>query len=182
MNKKQYTQAVFINIVSETFIDLWHCYLTHINYFIICKLSAVTEDVIISDNKAACDLCSIMKVTQKILCKLIIKIKKPLKLIHTDLMSSVVITLIDECYYILFKNDYSSVIKMYDLKLKNQIYEKYIKYKTLMKNHLKLMIKCLWTDNGTEYDNDQFIITLKTSDIQWELSALYTQAQNDKAE
>ena len=71
---------------------------------------------------------------------------------------------------------------MYSLKSKDQIYEKYIKYKTLMKNHLKLIIKCLQTDNGTEYDNDQFITTLKTSDIQWEPSASYTQAQNSKAE
>ena len=72
-----------------------------------------------------------------------IKIKESLKLIHTDLVSSVVTILIDEHYYILFKNDYSSVIKMYNLKLKDQIYKKYIKYKTLVENHLKSTIKYL---------------------------------------
>ena len=72
-----------------------------------------------------------------------IKVKKPLKLIHTDLVGPVTITLIGECYYILFKNDYSGVVKVYDLKLKDQIYDKYIEYKALVKNHLKLMIKCL---------------------------------------
>ena len=44
------------------------------------------------------------------------------------------------------------------------------------------MIKHLQTDNGTEYDNDQFITTLKVFDIQWEPSALYIQAQNSKVE
>ena len=122
------------------------------------------------------------EVTQKILYKFIIRVKKPLELIYTDLMSSVTTTLTNECYYILFKDDYSGVIKVYDLKLKNQIYKKYIEYKTLVKNHLKLMIKHLQTDNGTEYNNGQFITTLKAFDIQWELSALYTQAQNSKAE
>ena len=71
------------------------------------------------------------------------KVKESLEFVHTDLVSSVVTTLIGECYYILFKDDYSSVVKMYNLKLKNQIYKKYIEYKTLMKNHLKSMIKCL---------------------------------------
>ena len=176
VNKKQYTQAAFINIVSETFIDLWHHCFAHVNYFTICKLPAVTEDVMILGSKAVCDLCSMMKVTQKVLCKPIIRVKEPLELVHTDLVDSVAITLTNEHYYILFKNDYSDVVKVYNLKLKNQAYEKYIEYKTLVKNHLKLTIKCLWTDNGTEYDNGQFITALKTSDIQWKPSALYMQA------
>ena len=69
--------------------------------------------------------------------------KEPLELVHTDLVSSVATTLISECYYILFKDDYSGVVKVYGLKLKDQAYEKYIEYKTLVENHLKLTIKCL---------------------------------------
>ena len=173
---------MFINIVSETSIDLWHCCLAHINYPTIHKLPAVIKNVMILDSETACDLCFMVKVTQKVLCKPMIKAKESLKFIHTDLVGFITIILTDECYYILFKNDYSSVIKVYNLKSKNQAYEKYIEYKALVENHLKLMIKCLQTDNGTEYDNGQFITTLKASDIQWEPSALYTQAQNSKAE
>ena len=167
-----------INVVSETFINLWHCCFVYINYFIICKLSAVIKDVIILGSETACDLCSMVKVTQKVLCKSMIRVKKFLELVHTDLVGPVVTTLIDKCYYILFKNDYSGVIKVYSLKLKNQIYEKYIEYKTLVENYLKLMIKCLWTDNGTEYNNGQFITILKASGIQWEPSAPYMQAHS----
>ena len=134
---------MFINIVSETLINLWHYHLAHINYSTIQKLSAVTEGVTISNSEAVYDLCSIAKATQKVLHRFIIRIKKLLKLIHTDLMSSVMTILTDECYYILFKNDYSDVVKMYDLKLKDQIYDKYVEYKTLIKNHLKLIIKHL---------------------------------------
>ena len=97
----------------------------------------------ISDSETACNLCSMMKAIQKISHRLIIRVKEPLELIYTDLVSSVTITLIDECYYILFKDDYSSVVKIYNLKLKNQIYEKYIEYKILIKNHLKSIIKHL---------------------------------------
>ena len=123
-----------------------------------------------------------VKATQKVLCRPMTRAKEPLKLIHTDLVGSVATTLTDEHYYILFKDDYSSVVKVYGLKLKDQAYEKYIEYKALVENHLKSTIKCLQTDNGTEYDNDQFITALKASDIQWEPSAPYTQAQNSKAE
>ena len=105
-------------------------------------------------NEAACNLYSMVKMTQKILHKPMTRVKKPLKFIHTDLVDSVATTLIDKHYYILFKNDYNSVVKVYDLKLKDQVYEKYIEYKTLVKNHLKLMIKYLQINNGTEYNND----------------------------
>ena len=108
--------------------------------------------------------------------------KEPLKLVNTDLVSPVATTLTGEHYYILFKNDYNDVIKVYGLKLKDQIYEKYIEYKTLIENCLKSIIKHLQINNDTEYDNDQFITALKASDIQWEPSAPYTQAQNSKAE
>ena len=84
-----------------------------------------------------------VKATQKVSCRPITRAKKPLKLIHIDLVGSVTTTLTGEHYYILFKNDYSDVVKMYDLKSKNQIYEKYIEYKALVENHLKSTIKCL---------------------------------------
>ena len=143
VNKKQYTQAVFINIVFKIIINLWHCHFIYVNYFIIQKLSAVTKGVIILSSEAACDSCSIMKVTQKVLCRPMTRAKKPLELVYTNLVGSVVITLIDEHYYILFKNDYSNVIKVYDLKLKDQVYKKYIEYKILIENYLKSIIKCL---------------------------------------
>ena len=108
--------------------------------------------------------------------------KEPLELIHTDLVGPVATTLTGERYYILFKDDYSGVVKVYGLKSKDQAYEKYIEYKALVENHLKSTIKRLQTDNGTEYDNGQFITALKASGIQWEPSAPYTQAQNSKAE
>ena len=119
VNKKQYTQTVLINIVSETFIDVWHCCFTYVNYSIIQKLSAVIKDVTISDTETACNLCSMVKATQKVSHRSMIRVKKPLELIYTDLVNSVIITLTDECYYILFKNDYSSIIKVYSLKLKD---------------------------------------------------------------
>ena len=97
----------------------------------------------ISDSEAACDLCFMVKATQKISCRPMTQAKKPLELVHTDLVNSVATTLTDEHYYILFKNDYSGVVKMYDLKLKDQVYDKYIEYKALIENHLKLMIKYL---------------------------------------
>ena len=130
----------------------------------------------ILSSEAACDSCFMAKVMQKVSHRFITRAKEPLKLIHTDLVSPVATTLTDECYYILFKDNYSDVVKMYGLKLKDQVYDKYIEYKTLVENHLKLIIKYLWTDNGTEYNNGQFITALKASGIQWKSSALYMQA------
>ena len=153
-NKKQYTQAVSINIASETLIDLWHCCLAHINYSTIHKLPAVTKGVMILGSEAACNSCFMVKATQKVLHRLITRVKESLELIHTDLVGPVATTLTDEHYYILFKNDYSGVVKVYGLKSKDQAYEKYIEYKALVENHLKSIIKHLQINNGTEYNND----------------------------
>ena len=84
-----------------------------------------------------------MKATQKVSHKFMTRAKKLLKLIHIDLIDFVTTILTDKHYYILFKNDYSSVIKVYNLKSKNQVYNKYIEYKILIKNHLKSTIKHL---------------------------------------
>ena len=132
------------------------------------------------NNIESCDSCSMMKAIWKISQQFKIRITKSLKLIHIDLMRFIMSTMNSKWYYILFKNDYNKMFRIFSLKLKDQIYEQYTEYKTLMKNYLESTIKCLWTDNNIEYDNDQFITALKTSDIQWESSAAYMQAQNSK--
>ena len=75
----------------------------------------------------------------------------------------------------MFKNDYNEILRVFNLKSKDQIYEWYIKYKTLIENHLESTIKHLQINNDIEYDNNQFITALKASNIQWESSAVYTQ-------
>ena len=57
--------------------------------------------------------------TQKVLYKLMTRAKKPLELIYTNLINSVATTLTDKHYYILFKDNYSSVVKVYNLKSKD---------------------------------------------------------------
>ena len=176
-SKKNTSETANINIISETIsIKLWHHCLTHVNYATVQKLSAVIKDMMIasSDNIESCDSCLMMKATQKISWQSMIRITKSLKLIHIDLMKSITSIMNDKQYYILFKNDYSEMLRIFSLKLKDQVYEQYIKYKTLMENHLESMIKCLQTDNNIEYDNDQFITALKAFDIQWKSSAAYT--------
>ena len=102
-----------------------------------------------------------------------IKVIKSFKFIHIDLVNFITLIMISKQYYILFKNDYNEILKIYDLKFKDQVYNWYIKFKVLIKNYLKFTINCLWIDNDIEYNNGQFITALKTSKIQWKLSAFY---------
>ena len=138
------------------------------NYSIIKKLSTVTEDIIIIslNNIILYDLCSMTKATQKVLQRFMTKVMKPLKFIHIDLISPITLMMISKWYYIVFKNDYNKIFKIYSLKFKDQIYDWYIKFKTLIKNHLKFIIKCLQINSDIKYNNGQFITILKTLKIQ----------------
>ena len=117
------------------------------------------------DKAASYNSCSITKTIWKVSQKSIIKVTKSLKLIHINLISLITSIMINKQYYILFKNNYNKILKIYDLKFKDQVYDWYIKFKILIKNHLKFTINHLQINNNTEYDNGQFITALKTSEI-----------------
>ena len=69
-------------------------------------------------------------------------------------------------YYILFFNDYSEAIHVYFLKNKNEIFNKFKKYKTAIELQSNKKIKFIHFDDEGEYKNLKFDKALKKLNIQ----------------
>lgn len=85
-------------------------------------------------------------------------------------------------YYVTFIDGYSRYCKIYFMKHKSEVLEKFKIYKVEVENEHDKKIKYLQSDNGTEYCNQEFDNYLKKCGIQRRFSAPYTPQQNGLAE
>jgi hypothetical protein len=80
----------------------------------------------------------------------------PLKLIHTDLWTSHVLSKSGCNYYVLFVDDFSRYSWIYPIHAKFETYTCFVKFKTLVENQFSHNIKKLQFDGGGEYTSTQF--------------------------
>lgn len=85
-------------------------------------------------------------------------------------------------YFVTFIDDYSRYGRVYFLKNKTEVLDKFKDYKKEVEKFTGNNIKFLQTDNGTEYINGKFEAYLKENGIARRLSAPYTPHQNGIAE
>ena len=104
------------------------------------------------------------------------------QLIYTDFGGLYPFTWDGHKYYILFLNDYFSVIYVYLLKNKNKAFSKFKEYKIAIELQSDKKIKFICSDDKSEYKNLKFNRTLKKLNIQWKSTAVYIFNQNGKAE
>lgn len=108
---------------------------------------------------------------------------KPLQIVHSDLCGPMrVPTHAGNKYFITFIDDFSRYSRVYFMKQKNEALKCFKIYKEEMENVLDLKIKCLQTDNGKEYLNEDFQNYLNQNGIRRRLSCPYTSEQNGLAE
>jgi hypothetical protein len=72
----------------------------------------------------------------------------PLKLIHTDIWTSPVMSITGYKYYIVFVDDFSRFTWIYPLHAKSETYEVFLKFKLLVENQFSTTIKELQYDGG----------------------------------
>ena len=81
----------------------------------------------------------------------------PLKLVHSDLCGPLSSPSFSGCKYLLtFINDFSRHTWVYFLKLKQEVFEKFLAYKVLVEKKSRHQIQRLRTNNGGEYMNNNF--------------------------
>ena len=120
--------------------------------------------------------------------------KKPFKLIatmKTELLELVQLDLINfnntmsnggKKWYITFVDDCSRYTKVYLLKAKDEVEEKFLKYKAEVENQSDRKIKRLRSGRGGVYDTNSFTIFCEKNSIIRETSALYISQQNGVTE
>lgn len=102
--------------------------------------------------------------------------KGALEYIHFDIWESPANTKsLGGCrYFISFIDDFTKKAWVYFLKSKDEAFSKFKEWKTAVENQTGKRIKCLRTDNGLEFCNNQFDGLCKESGIKRHMTCTYT--------
>ena len=85
-------------------------------------------------------------------------------------------------YFVTFVDDYTSCCKVYFMRNKLEVFDKFKKFESCTSNECGLSIGTLRSDNGGEYLSKEFESYLQSRGIHHELLAPYSPAQNGVAE
>ncbi|KAE8674175.1 hypothetical protein F3Y22_tig00111769pilonHSYRG00531 [Hibiscus syriacus] len=103
--------------------------------------------------------------------------------VHSDLWGpSTTSSLGGSRYYVTFIDDFSRKVWVYFLKQKSEVFEKFKLWKREVENQIGRKIKCLRSDNGTEYTDSQFLHFCKEHGIKRHFTVCKTPQQNGVAE
>lgn len=169
---------------SDLKLRLWHERLGHLNEK---DLIRVLKDANISagngTKKLECRTCAFGKQTILPFKSSHERAKKKLEIIHSDICGPFrQQSMGGGRYYCTFIDDYSRYCKVYILRNKSDVFQKFLEYKEMVENLCERKIKFLQTDNGKEYCNNQFDQFLRDCGIQRRLTAPHTPQQNGVAE
>jgi transposase InsO family protein len=85
-------------------------------------------------------------------------------------------------YFLTFIDDFSIRTWVYFLKLKSEVFDKFLAYKALVEKQYGHQTQRLITDNGGEYVNNKFTSYCTTQGIQMQHIVPYTPQQNGVVE
>ena len=175
------------NIATDTNnFRLWHERLGHIGMENLNRMISnhSVEGLPVTKGEIRfCEDCAINKLTRISFTAQGKRATKILDLVHTDLCGPM-----RECtpqgnkYFITFIDDYSRKAFVYFIKAKNEAFEKFQQFKSLVENQTGQRIKTIRSDNGGEYINAPFQHFLRQHGIRHQVTAPYTPQQNGIAE
>ena len=166
-------------------MQTWHEILGHCNYDDVQKLQHVVDGMTIkgkTDMSALhCEVCTQGKFTQTRNREADVRAKTPVELVHTDVAGPIDPVSRDGYRYALsFTDDFSSAVFVYFLKNKSDTVEATEKFLADTAPYGK--IKCIRSDNGTEFTGKHYQALLSRNGIRHETSAPYSPHQNGTAE
>ena len=166
-------------------IQTWHEILGHCNYEDVLKLQNVVEGMQIKGKTdrpdQECEVCIQGKFAQTRNRHPDRRAKAPLQMVHTDLAGPVATESIEGYKYVQsFTDDYSSAVFVYFLKTKSDTVQATEKF--LADTAPYGEVKCIRSDNGTEFTSRDFQTLLRKNRIRHETSSPYSPHQNGTAE
>ncbi|RXN30671.1 Retrovirus-related Pol poly from transposon TNT 1-94 [Labeo rohita] len=166
-------------------LQTWHEILGHCNYEDVQKLQQVVRGMKIKGDTARqnglCEVCTKGKFTQTRNREPDRKAEKSLELIHTDLAGPMQTQSKEGHRYAQsFTDDYSGTMMVYFLKSKADTVQATEKFLADIAPYGE--VKCIRSDNGTEFTSREFQALLTRNKIRHETSAPYSPHQNGTAE
>lgn len=185
VKKSDTVKIAAIGQQARTVMD-WHRSLGHLNF---TDLMCLADKLGIKKTDAVpeCKTCPLAKITRKPhkknKDKPKIKSTQPLERIHTDLSGKIRTPAVGGYqYFLTFIDDYSRFLTIYLIKSKDEVYEKFCDFKSLVENQFETKIKKVRSDNGTEYTNHRFKQLLRESGIVHEQTNVESPEENGVAE
>jgi hypothetical protein len=141
---------------------IWHRIMGHIHFDNLVKFSereAVREmPQIMKPTNTLCKHCQQGKKTKTRFKSKEYSMKRPLEIVHTDLVRPTKTKgLKGEKYFMLLVDDYTRMTALFFLKNKSKDFENFKIYKEMFENEMDSKIKCLRPDNGGDFTSKEFM-------------------------
>ena len=192
---REIEQKKFQNVCEEPSVaesplknsEMWHRRFGHINAHDLRKAerSGAVSGLNLGkcDRKFECEICQLVKMTKTTFPKRSERKTELLELIHSDLCGPMrVESKAKVKYFMTFIDDYSRCCEVKFLKKKSEAFQAFKDYRTLVENQKEKKVKCLLSDNGTEYLNREFDEYMKKYGIQRRLTIAHNPEQNGISE
>lgn len=164
----------------------WHYRYGHLN---LNSLKKLVDEKLVHGMKVNfpkeinCKVCMKSKCTAKPFTQSESRATDLLELVHTDLCGPInKQSIVGSRYLLTFIDDMSRYVFVYFLKSKDETFEKFKEFKEMVERQTGRKIKCLRSDNGTEFVNNHFNTYLKEHGIVRQLTVPHTPQQNGVAE
>lgn len=164
----------------------WHRRMGHLGYDGLMKLNDLVNGVVIKGDRsvlAKCVPCLLGKQSRQPFqrAEVVIKSKKVLELIHTDVCGPMESDSVGGAkYFVTFIDDHSRKVFVYFIKRKSDVQQVFAEFKSMVENQTGVKI-ILRSDNGREYMGE-LTAECKRSGIIQQSSCAYTPQQNGVAE
>lgn len=140
-------------------------------------------NIVDPERNLKCETCIRGKMTRAPFPKRSERQTELLELIHSDVCEPMRVESIGKSrYFVTFIDDYSRWCTVRMIKSKSEVFNEFKNYKALVENRTGRKIKCLQTDNGKEFVNQEFNNFLKKNGIERRLTVMHTPEQNGIAE
>lgn len=165
-------------------IDVWHKRLAHLNYSGLNNLKSMSTGLDFHDDAGTCVACIKGKIHRQPFPKQkTTRAKEVLGLLHSDLCGPMEIESVGGARYLLtFIDDKTRMTFVSFLKTKDEVFRKFVQFKTYIEKQTGKFIKAIRTDRGTEYVNSQMIEYFQKHGLHHQKTVAYTPQQNGVAE
>ncbi|KAK9179751.1 hypothetical protein WN943_028956 [Citrus x changshan-huyou] len=130
-----------------------------------------------------CEECVLRKSSRTRFKTAVHNTKGTLDYIHSDLWGPAQIeSLGGACYFLSMINDFSRMVWVYPLRSKDQVFDRFKAWKTLIETQTNRKVRRIRTDNGLKFCNKQFDDLCEKTGILRHKTVMHTPQQNGLAE
>ena len=182
-----YELLAFTAKTNNVAITLWHERFGHTSYAVLKEMQRnylVHGLPTINEKSNECEACMLGKQHQQPFPhEASYRAKAPLELVHANLCGKMpTIALGGSSYFLLLVDDYSRKMWVYFLHSKEEAFEKFKVWLSLVQNESGKKLKKFRTDRGGEFMSNEFLAFCNEHGIKRQLTTAYTPQQNGVAE